>query len=181
MIHPKRQRHLREALMRSIAASVLAVCMAVAMQPSAHAITGEKAEFKKVADDVYALIGKRNDANALVVVTRQGVVVVDPGNNPPEPRILQGFIKSVTDQPVRYVIISQNHGDHVGGTPLFSPPASVIVHDRVAKDWATWKPYQIKSWRKRFRERAEALKAVNPIDTVLSFSDRMTLKLGGKT
>src|SRR5215468_10670894 len=130
----------------------------------AQAITGEQAEFKKVADGVYAFVGKRNDANALVVVTTQGVVVVDTGNNPPETRILQNFIKSVTSQPVRYVVISQNHGDHTGGTPLFSPPANVIAHDRVAKDWAEWKPYQIKSWRKRFRARAEALKDVKPVD-----------------
>ena len=82
-------------------------------------------------------------------------MVVDTGNNPPETRLLQKFIRSVTDQPVRYVIITQNHGDHTGGTPLFAPPATVIVHDRVAKDWASWKPHQIKSWRTRFRERAE--------------------------
>jgi cyclase len=159
----------------------LLVCASVMWGAQAHAITGEKPEFKKVADDVYAFIGKRNDANALVVVTNQGVVLVDTGNSPPETRVLANFIKSVTSQPVRYVIISQNHGDHNGGTPLFAPPANVIVHDRVAKDWASWKPYQIKSWRKRFRERADAMKDVNPIDTVLSFSDRMTLKLGGKT
>lgn len=149
--------------------------------PVAHAITGEKAEFKKVGDDVYAFIGKRNDANALVVVTRQGVVVVDTGNNPPETRILQNFIKSVTSQPIRYVIISQNHGDHAGGTPAFAPPAHVIVHERVAKDWASWRPHQIKAWRKRFRERADAVKDVNPIDTVISFKDSMTLHLGGRT
>jgi len=51
----------------------------------------------------------------------------------------------------------------------------------VARDWASWKPYQIKSWRKRFRERADTLKNVNPIDTVLSFNENMTLHLGGKT
>jgi glyoxylase-like metal-dependent hydrolase (beta-lactamase superfamily II) len=159
----------------------LLLALAVALPQGALAITGEKAEFTKVADDVYAFVGKRNDANALVVVTTQGVVLVDTGNNPPETRTLQRFIKSVTDQPVRYVVVSQNHGDHIGGIPLFSPPANVIMHDRVAKDWASWKPYQIKSWRKRFRERAAAMKDVNPIDSVLSFSDRMTLKLGGKT
>jgi cyclase len=163
-----------------LALFMVAAAAAVAPQ-RVGAVTGDKAEFKKVADDVYAFIGKRNDANALVIVTTQGVVLVDTGNNPPETRILQNFIKSVTDQPVRYVIISQNHGDHNGGTPLFSPPAHVIVHDRVAKDWANWKPYQIKSWQKRFRERAAALKDVKPIDTVMSFSDRMTLRLGGKT
>jgi len=56
----------------------------------------------------------------------------------------------------------------------------VIVHDRVAKLWSQMKPYQINSWRKRFAERADALKSVNPVDTVVSFNDRMTLHLGGK-
>jgi cyclase len=161
---------------------LIALIAVAAMAPySAFALTGDKAEFKKVADDVYAFVGKLNDANALVVVTTQGVVVVDTGNNPPETRVLQNFIKSVTGQPVRYVIISQNHGDHSGGTPLFAPPAHVIVHERVAKDWASWKPYQIKAWRKRFRERADAVKDASPIDTVISFKESMTLHLGGKT
>jgi cyclase len=157
------------------------LALATVTAQDAHAITGDQAEFKQVAEDVYAFVGKRNDANALVVVTTQGVVVVDTGNNPPETRLLQNSIKSVTDQPVRYIVITQNHGDHTGGTPLFAPPAHVIVQERVAKDWAALKPYQIKSWRKRFRERADALKDVNPIDTVISFKDSMTLHLGGKT
>jgi glyoxylase-like metal-dependent hydrolase (beta-lactamase superfamily II) len=147
----------------------------------AQAMTGDKAEFKKLADGVYAFVGKLNDANAMAIVTNQGVVVVDTGNNPPETRILQKFIQSVTTQPVRFVVITQNHGDHTGGTPLFSPPATVIVQDRVAKAWAAMKDYQIKAWRQRFPERTEALKTVNPLDTVVSFSDRMTLHIGGRT
>src|SRR5713101_9458916 len=150
---------------------LLPIALAALVPCAAFAVTGDKAEFRKVADDVYAFVGKRNDANALVVVTTQGVVLVDTGNNPPETRLLLDFIKSVTNQPVRYVVITQNHGDHTGGTPLFAPPANVIVHERVAKDWAAWKPYQIKSWRKRFRERSGALKDVDPIDTALSFRD----------
>jgi cyclase len=160
---------------------LLPIALAALLPCAALAITGDKAEFRKLADGVYAFVGKRNDANALAVVTAQGVVLIDTGNNPPETRILQNFIKSVTDQPVRYVVITQNHGDHSGGTPLFSPPANVLAHDRVARDWGSWKPYQIKSWRKRFRERADALRNVVPIDTVLSFTENMTLHLGGKT
>src|SRR5437016_9493009 len=159
---------------------LLPIALAAFAPHSGLAVTGGKAEFKKVAKDIYAFVGKRNDANALVVVTTQGVVLVDTGNNPPETRLLLNFIKSVTNQPVRYVVITQNHGDHTGGTPLFAPPANVIVHERVAKDWASWKPYQIKAWRKRFRERTDPLKDVNPIDTVLSFNEKMTLRLGGK-
>ena len=109
----------------------------------ANAITGDKAEFRKLAEGVYAYVGKRNDANAMVIVTSQGVVVVDTGNNQPESRNLMQSIQSVTAQPVRYVVITQNHGDHIGGTPLFSPPAHVVVHDKVAKTLAAMKPYQI--------------------------------------
>lgn len=164
--------------MRRLLFGLLAIGVSVA---PVQAMTGDKAEFTQVGDGVYAFVGKRNDANALVVATAQGVVVVDTGNNPPETRLLQQFIRSVTKEPVRYVAITQNHGDHTGGTPLFAPPATVIVHDRVARDWATWKGHQIKSWRKRFAERADAMQNVHPLDNVVSFSDRMSLKLGGKT
>ena len=156
--------------------------MLLALLPfAASAITGDEAEFTKVGDGVYAFVGKRNDANALAVVTTQGVVLVDTGNNPPETRALAGFIGGVTEQPVRWVVITQNHGDHVGGTPLFSPPATVIVQERVAKEWASWHPYQVKSWRKRFRERADALRDASPLGDVVSFKDGLTLHLGGKT
>src|SRR2546422_5895434 len=105
---------------------LLPIALAALIPHAALAVTGGKAEFRKIAEDVYAFVGKRNDANALVVVTAQGVVLVDTGNNPPETRLLLNFIKSVTNQPVRYVVITQNHGDHSGGTPLFAPPANVI-------------------------------------------------------
>jgi cyclase len=167
--------------MKALRLALIVVLASMAFAPRVRAMTGDKAEFKQIADGIYAFIGKRNDANAMAIVTDQGVVLVDTGNNPPETRILQTYIQSVTTQPVRYIIVTQNHGDHTGGTPLFSPPANVIVQDRVAKDWASWKPYQIKSWRKKFPERAAALKDFNPLDTVLSFSDRVTLHLGGKT
>src|SRR5207248_4184192 len=114
----------RWCIMKRARFPTLLLCAVLALAGRAGAVTGEKAEFKKLADGVYAFIGKLNDANALAIVTDQGVVLVDTGNNPPETRILQKFIQSVTTQPVRYVVISQNHGDHTGGTPLFSPPAN---------------------------------------------------------
>jgi len=159
----------------------LALCLAAWTAPQrVAAITGDKPEFKKLADDVYVYVGKRNDANALVVVTSQGVVVIDTGNNQPETRNILKHIQAVTSQPVRHVIITQDHGDHVGGTPLISPPATVILHQRVAKGWAEMKPHLVKAWRKRFPERVQALKDFHPADAAVSFSDRMTLRLGGK-
>jgi len=166
--------------MRFFALCVLALSAVLAVPANAQVITGEEAVFEEVADGIYAFLGRRNDANALVVVTNAGVVVVDTGNNPPETRRLNEFIGSVTDQPVRYVVISQNHGDHIGGLPLFAPPAQTIAHEKVAEHWASWRPHQINSWRRRFPERAEALAEVSLTDNIMTFSDHMTLRLGGR-
>jgi glyoxylase-like metal-dependent hydrolase (beta-lactamase superfamily II) len=163
---------------------LLKVCLYVALGLFALtpgvAMTGDKPEFMKLADDVYAYVGKRNDANAMVIVTNQGVVLVDTGNNQPDTRDIAAKIKTVTDQPVRWVVISQYHGDHFGGSPYFTPPATLIVHDRVARELREMKPYQIKSWRKRFPERTRALEGLAPANMMMSIPDRMTLELGGK-
>ena len=115
-------------MLRAILKS-FALCVGILWAGSALAITGETAQFVKLADDVYAYVGKRNDANAMVIVTNQGVVLVDTGNSQPDTRDIAEKIKSVTNQPVRYVVISQYHGDHFGGSPFFMPAATVIVHD----------------------------------------------------
>ena len=69
--------------MKSVVPRLLLIAASAMFAAHASAMTGEKAEFKKVGDDVYAFVGKLNDANALVVVTTEGVVVVDTGNSPP--------------------------------------------------------------------------------------------------
>ena len=80
----------------------------------------------------------------------------------------------MTSLPVRYVVITQNHNDHSGGAALFSPPATTIVHERVAKQWAVLRPHQITAWRRRFPERTAVLERLSPTDTIQSFSDRYT-------
>ncbi|MBI4888424.1 MAG: MBL fold metallo-hydrolase [Acidobacteria bacterium] len=160
--------------------AMLALAAGIGAGAPAYAITGDQPEFRKLAEDVYAYIGKLNDANAMVIVTTEGVVLVDTGNNVTDTRELLAHVRSVTSQPVRYVVITQNHNDHSGGAALVSPPATTIVHERVAKQWATLKPHQITAWRRRFPERTSALERLTPVDTVQSFSDRLTLRLGGK-
>jgi len=51
---------------------LLPIALAAVLPHSGLAVTGDKAEFKKIAEDVYAFVGKRNDANAMVVVTARG-------------------------------------------------------------------------------------------------------------
>lgn len=160
--------------------TMLALAAVIATDNSADAITGNQPEFRKLADDVYVYVGKLNDSNAMAIVTTDGVVLVDTGNNTTDTRELLNHIQSVTSVPVRYVVITQNHNDHSGGAALFSPPATTIVHERVAKQWASLRPHQITAWRRRFPERTAALERLNPVDTVQSVGDRLTLHLGGK-
>ena len=49
------------------------------------------------------------------------VVLVDTGNNTTDTRELLKHVQSVTKQPVRYVVITQNHNDHSGGAAPSRP------------------------------------------------------------
>src|SRR5258708_40353394 len=120
---------------------IVALAAAIGWSGNASAITGDVPEFRKLADGVFAYIGKQNDANAMVIVTSEGVVLVDTGNNKSDSRALLKNIQAVTREPVRYIVVTQNHGDHIGGTPLFSPPAHVILQERGAKSSAAMESY----------------------------------------
>jgi glyoxylase-like metal-dependent hydrolase (beta-lactamase superfamily II) len=42
-------------------------------------------------------------------------------------------IKNVTDKPIKYLVNTHHHGDHVGGNETFRPIAVIIAHDNVRK------------------------------------------------
>lgn len=61
--------------------------------------------------------------NSLVVVTDEGVAVVDRQDNLEEAERMVKAIEEVTSQPIRYLINSSPHGDHVNGNPVFGDAA----------------------------------------------------------
>lgn len=65
--------------------------------------------------------------NTAFLVTDSGVVVVDAGISPIDGWNLKAAIESVTDKPVRYVISTHHHFDHVGGLQVFANGAKVIA------------------------------------------------------
>lgn len=52
---------------------------------------------------------------SLIVVTPDGVVLVDGQGDPMDGKRLVDSIKKITPQPLRYVIVGSDHIDHVGG------------------------------------------------------------------
>src|SRR5438128_145643 len=72
-------------------------------------------QVKKLADGVYVHTGKGFDSNSGIILTQEGVVVIDTGQNAIESRDIMATIKKLTPMPVRLVIDTEPHGDHTIG------------------------------------------------------------------
>ena len=96
--------------------------------------------------------------NSLVVITADGVVVVDGQDNVEEAERMIRAIAGVTSQPIRYLINASPHGDHVNGNAAFGG-AMIVAQERA---------------------REAMSEAGVPLPTLV-YSDRMTLYVGGKT
>lgn len=89
----------------------------------------------KVGDGVYAAIAKptfRLNCNAAIIVQDDGVVVVDSESIPSAAREVITAIKSITDKPVKFLVITHFHGDHFQGAQAYLsewPGVQVISSD----------------------------------------------------
>src|ERR1700730_10765011 len=64
--------------------------------------------------------------NDLIVVTTDGVLVADGQKDPATTKKMVDFIKGLTIQPIRYVVVCSEHGDHSGGNESFPSTATFI-------------------------------------------------------
>lgn len=107
--------------------------------------------------------------NSLVVVTDEGVVVVDGQDTPDEGRALIAAIGGVTDQPIRFLVNASPHGDHINSNEAFTE-ATIIAHEGAREAIA------------EVRARGVATgAAVLPTLPHQAYRDRMTLVVGGRT
>ncbi|MEQ1601892.1 MAG: MBL fold metallo-hydrolase [Methylophilaceae bacterium] len=99
--------------------------------PARQAIDFSKVEIKtiKIANDLYALEGQ--GGNITVLTGADGVLVVDSQFAPLTEKLVAA-IKKLSDKPIRYLINTHVHGDHVGGNENFAKlGATIIARDQV--------------------------------------------------
>src|SRR5262245_47138018 len=91
-------------------------------------------KIKMLKPNLYEITG--GGANTLVRVTNQGLIVVDT-KNPSDENFnrLMEEIKSVTDQPVKYVVNTHHHPDHVGNNQKFIDAGAQVVALEALKIW----------------------------------------------
>ena len=154
--------------MKSI--GVIAALLLSTTAASAQGRLGEDFERKlhRITDDIYAYEGPLElpgedeivRTNSLVVVTGDGVVIVDGQDNVEEAEHLLAAIREVTDERIRYVINASPHGDHVNGNAAFGD-AVLVAQERAKEVMAEADP-------------------MPPLPTI-TYDDRMTLHVGSKT
>ncbi len=89
--------------------------------------------WKAVAPNIYAYEGyhpsKVMNTVSLIIVTKDGVVLVDAMGDEAQGHQLVDNIKKLTPQPVKYLIVGSDHGDHMAGNgPLKTAwPGMVVV------------------------------------------------------
>lgn len=95
-------------------------------------------ELKKLADGVYAFYptdAKEKNLKGYPVATSGGfvvgdneVLVIESMVNKRLAEQVMGFVKQVTDKPIRYLVNTSYHGDHAYGNYVFPKSVSIIQH-----------------------------------------------------
>ena len=111
---------------------------------------------EKLKDDLYVIRGE--GGNITVYLTDEGVILVDDKFERHYDELMEK-IRSLTDQPVRYVFNTHPHRDHSGGNVRFLPSATIIAHENA---------------------RAAMIRGDQPGVPQVTYSDELTIHLGGK-
>jgi cyclase len=150
---------------------LLALCL---MSVSPFVATAQNNNFDKVeikvhpvAGSVYMLEGA--GGNIGVSVGEDGIVIVDDQFAPLAPKI-KAALKGLSDKPVRFVINTHWHGDHVGGNAQFGTESTIIAQENVRermKAGTNIPNREVKPYPK------EAL-------PIITFNDRASVHLNGE-
>ena len=149
---------LRMSFVRRWAVLAMLLELTLPVPPTGAQTARPADEITTLAEDVY--LYRHQAHQAIFVVTPEGVVVTDPISAEAATWLKSEIVK-LTTQPVRYVIYSHHHNDHITGGSMFADQALFVSHQAA---------------------RRKILEAGDPSTPVpqLTFTDRMTIDLGGK-
>jgi glyoxylase-like metal-dependent hydrolase (beta-lactamase superfamily II) len=125
----------------------------------------------QLSDTVYMLKGR--GGNVGISTGEDGLYIIDDQLRPITSQLLQA-IRKVSNKPIRFVINTHYHADHVGGNEALGETGTVVIaHDNIRKRMTT---EQVSIFRQETTPPYP--KGALPI---LTFNDRMSLHLNGET
>ncbi|MGH8436317.1 MAG: alkyl/aryl-sulfatase [Pseudomonas sp.] len=97
----------------------------------------------KVADNVYSAVGW-SIANSVMIVAPEGLIIVDTGESVEESRKVFAEFRKVTDKPVKAIVYTHFHPDHINGVKGFvseeqvkSGEVQIYAHDTLLENVVT--------------------------------------------
>jgi len=125
----------------------------------------------QLSDTVFMLKGR--GGNVGISTGEDGLYIIDDQLKPITTQLLTA-IRKVSDKPVRFVINTHYHADHVGGNEMIGDTGAVIIaHDNIRKRMTT-------EHYSNFHQSSTPPYAKGALP-VLTFNDRISLHLNGET
>ncbi len=93
---------------------------------------GQAFTFNRIQDDVYHAVGTGKVAvgcNASIIINANDVMVVDSHISPAAAWALVEELKSITPKPVKFLVNTHFHFDHVHGNQIFPADVEIIGHE----------------------------------------------------
>jgi cyclase len=169
--------------MRTGLVMLSAACLALSAARASPQDLGP--QFKAVRDGIHVYAAKPTDSNCTIILTQEGVVLIDSGHNPPDSHAVMKAVRQLTAQPVRFLINTEPHADHTSGHFVFSPPAVIVAAAgagesmRGAHNPRRWEPQTLGA--PGAAEMRAALEGYRLVTPHVEYRDRMTLSVGERT
>ncbi len=119
---------------RTILAALLCVLAAAPAWSQGQAAPRPQIATTKVPGTENVYIFRNGNNQSIFVVTNEGVIATDPVayGRPQGGATYIEEIKKVTDKPIKYLVYSHHHFDHItGGMPFKDAGAKIVAHKRV--------------------------------------------------
>jgi glyoxylase-like metal-dependent hydrolase (beta-lactamase superfamily II)/rhodanese-related sulfurtransferase len=142
---------------------------------------------QKVTDSVWSAIGATapptyansgHNNNLSFIITSEGVVVINAGDNYLLAQALHSEIKKITKQPVRYVVLENGQGHAAMGALYWKQQnVPIIAHVETLHELEEYGEEILARVQKGRRDKSEGSEVVLPAET---FTDKKVIELGGQ-
>jgi quinoprotein relay system zinc metallohydrolase 2 len=189
LLHAAAERpvHHRTVVLPAIRALAAGVLMLGAGSADGADPSDTPLSVQKVADGDYVHFGQvalptpdnaGDIANLGIIVGQDAVALVDTGGSVSVGQRLLLAVRRITDKPVRYVINTHEHPDHVFGNAAMPAGVTFVGHHNLPSQLARRGTYYLRSYREQLGEKAVA--AVKIISPTLLVDNETTLNVGNK-
>ncbi|WP_244425243.1 quinoprotein relay system zinc metallohydrolase 2 [Pseudaminobacter salicylatoxidans] len=149
---------------------------------------GREMKLIEIADGVHAfsgayeLMSPANEGaicNLGLIVGNEAAAIVDSGGSIVEAQAFLAAIREITDRPIRYLVNTHMHPDHIFGNAVFRDAGAIIVgHHNLPRALEARGDFYLQSYREQLGD--ELMKGIEIIPPSMLVDERLELDLGGR-